>query len=88
MSESIGEGRVGETLLCIELGWGVEIKMWVIIHRRAARLKFVFLFMGRAAAVVLKRQAGRWQLRTLCDCECGAGDAAKSGAASASSQHK
>lgn len=87
--ESIGEGSVGETLFCIKLGWeGVEMKMWVTILRRAGRFRFVFLFIGLTAAAVIKRQPGRWQLRTLCDCECGAGDAAKSGAAFTSSQHK
>lgn len=64
------------------------MKMWVIILLRAGTFQFVFWFIGRAAAVVIKRQTGRWQLRTLCDCECGAGDAAKSGAASVSSQHE
>lgn len=56
------------------------MKMRVIILRR---VKSVFLFIGRAAAVVVvEGQTARWQLRTPCDCECGAGDVAKSGAGS------
>lgn len=48
------------------MGGGVEMKMWVIILRRAGRFKLVFLFIRQAAAAVMKRQTARWQLRTLC----------------------